>query len=146
MTDASLTGVRARVDVIFLWGLALFLIAGLVQIFLAGLGIFEFKGGKLADASSFDAHRGLGFAMGGVALLLLILALVARVSTPTIVLSAVLAILSAVMQSILAAAGENTAFFGGLHALDGLLILGIAGYLHGAARGRHANPRPRVDS
>jgi hypothetical protein len=140
MTDASLTRVRARVDVVFLWGLALFLVAGLVQIFLAGLGIFEFKGGKLADASSFDAHRMLGFAMGGVAVLLVIVAAVARASRRTITLSVVLALLSTLMQSVLAAVGENAAFFGGLHAVDGLLILGIAGYLHGAARRRHMDP------
>jgi hypothetical protein len=39
-----------------------------------------------------------------------------------------------VAQSILADLGEDTAFFGGLHAIDGLAILGIAGYLHAAAR------------
>jgi hypothetical protein len=82
----------------------------------------------------------LGFAMGGVAVLLVIVAAMARASRRTITLSVVLALLSTLMQSVLAGAGENAAFFGGLHAVDGLLILGIAGYLHGAARRRHMGP------
>jgi hypothetical protein len=133
----SLSGVRAAADVVFMWGWLLFLVAGLVQIFLAGMGVFDLNGQKLADASSLDPHRALGFAMGGLSLLLLILALVARASGRTIAVSVVVALLANLGQSILASAGENTAFFGGLHALDGLAILGLAGYLFGEARRRH---------
>jgi hypothetical protein len=72
--------------------------------------------------------------MSGLSLIILILALIARRSVSSMVLSVVLVLLSAVAQSALAGLGEDAAFFGGLHALDGLAILGIAGYLHGAAR------------
>jgi Zn-dependent protease with chaperone function len=41
----------------------------------------------------------------------------------------VLVLLTALMQSLLAGLGEDHAAYGALHALDGLLILGIAGYL-----------------
>jgi 4-hydroxybenzoate polyprenyltransferase len=133
----SLSGVRAVADQAFMWGWLLFLVAGLVQIFLAGMGVFDLNGDKLADASSLDPHRALGFALGGLSLILLILSLVARVNTQTMVVSFVVALLANLVQSILADAGENTAFFGGLHALDGLAILGLAGYLFGEARRRH---------
>ena len=109
--------------------LALFLLAGAVQIFLAGLGTW---------GGGFDAHRILGFTMAGIAVVVLVLALVTRAGTRDVVLSVVLVLLAGGAQSLLAEAGGDGAFWGGLHALDGLAILGIAGFLHGAAirRGR----------
>ena len=109
--------------------LALFLLAGAVQIFLAGFGVW---GGH------FDAHRILGFTMAGIAVVVLVLALVSRAGTRDVVLAVVLVLLAGGAQSLLAEAGGSGAFWGGLHALDGLAILGIAGFLHGAAirRGR----------
>jgi hypothetical protein len=41
----------------------------------------------------------------------------------------VLVLLTSLVQSLLAGLGKDHAAYGGLHALDGLLILGIAGYL-----------------
>ena len=134
-----LSGARAAADQVFMWGWLVFLLAGLVQIFLAGMGVFNLDGEKLADASSLDPHRTLGFAMGGLSILLLVVALIARVDAKTIGVSLLVAVLAFVMQSVLAAAGEDTAFFGGLHALDGLLILGLGGFLFGAARRRHSS-------
>ncbi len=136
MSHVALSGTRARVDQVFMWGLVVFLVAGVVQIFLAGAGVFGIDGRHLEDATSFDAHRVLGFVMGAGAIVLLVLALVARVNGRTITVTLVLALLSAVAQSLLSAAGDSTAFFGGLHALDGLLILGLAGYLHAEASRR----------
>jgi hypothetical protein len=136
----SLSGARAAADQVFMWGWLVFLLAGLVQIFLAGMGVFNLNGEKLTDASSLDPHRMLGFAMGGLSILLLIVALIARVDAKTIGVSVLVAVLAFVMQSILAAAGEDTSFFGGLHALDGLLILGLGGFLFGQARRRHSDP------
>jgi Family of unknown function (DUF6220) len=118
---------------IYRWALTLFLVAGAVQIFLAGFGAFS---------GGFDAHRGLGFGMAGLAVVILVLALVARVGTRDVVLAVVLVLLAGAVQSLLAGLGEDGAFWGGLHALDGLAILGIAGFLQGAAirRVRAATP------
>ena len=44
--------------------------------------------------------------------------------------SAVLVVLTSLMQSLLAGLADDHAIYGGLHAFDGLLILGIAGYLY----------------
>jgi hypothetical protein len=109
--------------------LALFLLAGAAQIFLAGFGVW---------GHDFTAHRILGFTMAGLAVVVLVLALVTRAGTRDVVLALVLVLLAGGAQSLLAEAGGDGAFWGGLHALDGLAILGIAGFLHGAAirRGR----------
>lgn len=106
--------------------LGLYLLLGLVQIFLAGLGVFSFFGG---EGPGFDPHRTLGFFMAPVALVIVILAVVARVGGRAIGLAVVLLVLVGVGQSLFAALGEDAAFWGGVHALSGLSTLGIAGYL-----------------
>jgi len=113
------------------WMLLIFLLAGVTQIFLAGLGVFRLQGHGLVAGgdTAFAPHRALGFTMGGIALLILVLAAIARPGARAIALSAVLVLLTSLMQSLLAGLGGNHAIYGGLHALDGLLILGIAGYL-----------------
>ena len=137
-TATTLTGLRRGAFIGYRWLLLAFLLLGLVQIFLAGLGIFDLHGQELGapGETAFDPHRTLGFAMGGVALIILVLALIARPDVRTVILAAVLFLLAFLLQSILAALGEDTPFFGGLHALDGIVILGIAGFLQGSSRRR----------
>jgi hypothetical protein len=67
--------------------------------------------------------------MAGIALLILLLAVIARLGARAIAGSAVLVLLTSLVQSLLAGLGEDHAAYGALHALDGLLILGIAGCL-----------------
>ncbi len=136
----QLSGARDVADKLFAGGLLLFLVAGLVQIFLAGAGVFDINGQKVEDATSFDPHRTLGFAMGGLAVALVVLALVAGAGVRTIVVTLVVALLANVVQSLLAVWGEDSAVLGGLHALDGLASLGLAGFLFGEARERAASP------
>ena len=104
--------------------LSLFLLAGAVQIFLAGFGVW---------GHDFTGHKILGFTMAGIAVVVLVLALVSRAGRRDVVLALVLVLLTGGAQSLLADAGGSGAFWGGLHALDGLAILGIAGFLQGAA-------------
>jgi uncharacterized protein DUF6220 len=134
------TALRRRALLGYQWVLLFFLLLGLVQIFLAGWGVFSLHGEEVGapGETAFNSHRSLGFAMGGVALIILILALVARRSTRSMVLSAVMFLLAFLAQSLLAGLGGDNAFFGGLHALDGLAILGIAGYLYGSSRRRES--------
>jgi hypothetical protein len=74
--------------------------------------------------------------MAGIALLILVLAVIVRPGAREIILSAVLVLLTSLMQSLLAGLADSHAIYGGLHALDGLLILGIAGYLYVRSRRR----------
>jgi len=130
------SALRRGADAGYRWLLLLFLVAGVVQIFLAGLGVFHLHAYGLDDPAgdaALDPHRTLGFTMGVIALLILVLALVARPGARQVVLAAVLVLQTAVLQSLLAGLGDDSPVWGGLHALDGLLALGVAGYLYGVA-------------
>jgi hypothetical protein len=98
---SDLTGARRGALLACRWLLLAFLPAG-AQIFLAGFGVFSVTGHGASADSAFSAHRRLGLAMAGAAVIILIFALIARC--------------------------------GGLHALDGLLTLDIAGFLYASAR------------
>jgi multisubunit Na+/H+ antiporter MnhG subunit len=118
------------------WLLAAFLVLGAAQIFLAGLGVFRLNDLQASSQTAFAPHRAVGFAMGGVALLILIAALAARCGARTVSLAAVLAVLTNLVQSLLAGLADSTAVYGGLHALDGLAIVGLAALLYTSARRR----------
>jgi hypothetical protein len=114
----------------------LFLALGFIQIFLAGLGVFSLDGEQLgsADESAFDPHRFVAMVMTAVAALVVLAAAVARPGRRIVITSVVLFLLVFVVQGVLAAAGEDTALFGGLHALVGIGTLGVAGHLSGQQR------------
>ena len=119
------------------WVLLAFLLAGCAQIFLAGLGVFSFGDHDVAGGTSaFDAHRTLGFTLAGAAVVIFLLALAARPGVLPVVLSGLLVVQTALLQSLLAGLADNTALYGGLHALDGLVVLGIAGFLYATSRRR----------
>jgi hypothetical protein len=122
----QLSGPRRYAFTGYRWLLLAFLLAGCAQIFLAGLGVFSFGDHDVAGGTSaFDAHRVLGFGLGGAAVIIFVLALIARPGVLPVVLSGVLVVQTTLLQSLLAGLADNTALYGGLHALDGLLVLGI---------------------
>ncbi|HEY1641677.1 MAG TPA: hypothetical protein VGG35_13375 [Streptosporangiaceae bacterium] len=116
------------------WLLLAFLLGCAAQIFLAGLGVFSFGDQDAAGGTSaFNAHMTLGFALAGVAVILLILALIGRPGVLAMSLAGVLVIQTCLLQSLLDSLADGTAAFGGLHALDGLLIVANAGVLYALA-------------
>jgi predicted anti-sigma-YlaC factor YlaD len=126
------------------WLLILFLVAGTVQIFLAGLGVFHLHAYGLdatAGDSALTPHRTLGFIMAGIALLIGVLAPLARAGRQAIALAVLLVVATSFVQSLLAGLADDHAVYGGLHALDGLLIIAIAAYLLYRARARQADAR-----
>jgi heme A synthase len=130
------------------WLLLLFLVAGVVQIFLAGFGVFHLHAYGLdapAGDSALDPHRMLGSIMGGIAVLILVLAIVARPGGRAITWAIVLIVQTNVLQGLLAAFGDDSAVWGGLHALDGFLAIAVAAYMYGKAigltRGDHARAK-----
>ena len=140
VTAAPVTGLRRGAFLGFRWVLLTFLLAGVAQIFLAGLGAFRLQDQGLAAAgdSAFAPHRALGFSMGVIALVILVLAVIARPGARAVAGSAVLVLLTSLMQSLLAGFAEDHVVFGALHALDGLLILSIAAYLYFWSRQRES--------
>jgi len=134
--QAARPGTR-RAATAYRWALLVFLLAVAVQIFLAGLGVFSFGNGDRAGGDhAFSAHQGLGFAIGGAAILILVLAIVARAGKLAVWLAVALVVQTDLLQSLLDGLGGDSAVFGGLHALDGLLIAASAGVQYVLVRRR----------
>ncbi len=125
---APRTGPRGGALAVYRWSLAVFLAAGVVQIFLAGLGAFKLLHG--AGDPALDPHRTLGFIMAGMAIVILILTLIARPGARAVVGAVLLVLMTSVLQSLLAGLADNHVIFGALHATDGLFILAIPAYLY----------------
>jgi len=141
VASSDLTGWRRGVDRAFVYLVTLFFVGVLVQVFLAGVGVFGDHSLKVQNASSLDPHRALGDILGAFSVILLLLAALARATRSTWIGALVLAVLAAAAQSGLAAGGENNKWVGGLHALDGIIILLLAGWLTGMAHRREAARR-----
>jgi Family of unknown function (DUF6220) len=134
-------GVRRAVDVAYGYLAPFFVLGVLAQVFLAGIGIFGINSAKVANATSFDPHRAWRTVLMVLSLILLILALIAWASRATMIWTFVLALLVIVAQSALAAAGENSKWIGGLHALDGMVILLLSLWLAITAKRRRTAAR-----
>jgi hypothetical protein len=137
--------VRNGARVVLRYLVALYVIAIIVQIFLAGEGIFGIKAGpKLDDQKTLDAHRGLGFILADFgAVLLLIVAVLAwhtdkRVRKVSIALPFLLFI-----QGILGGAGR---WGGAFHPLLAFLILALFGWLARTLWRRPATQAAATDS
>ena len=122
---------------------AILFAALVVQVFLAGLGIFGVvseaaEGGATIDQDTiedeFTAHAILGtFLILGMILLFLV-SLAARLGRNRVLWTLALPVLG-ILQMILAWIGEESAFIGALHPVNALVLLGLTGYLaHGAWR------------
>ena len=133
----EVSGARAAADTVFAYLAALLVLGIVVQFFLAGLGVFGIAGhADLDKVKALDPHRALGHILSGVALLMFIAALVARTGKAKIWGSIVIALLVELVQASTAGAGSDHHWLGGLHALDGLVILGLAGWMHRVSRNR----------
>lgn len=124
VTKTSLVGWRQSLDRVYAWLMAAFVVAVLLQVFLAGVGAFgDHTASGVAKASSFDPHRALGSALGFVAVLLFLVAVAVRASKSTVIVAFLLGVATLVAQPALAGAGDNHKWAGGFHAFDGMLIL-----------------------
>ena len=118
--------------------IALIAIACVVQIFLAGRGVFGIHGSaSLDDQSSLNAHRDLGEIIGIGAIIVLILALIMW-DKRLILWTFVLALLAEFVQH--ATALPKHPWVAGLHPVSGVAILGISAWLaHSAWAGKRAD-------
>jgi mercuric ion transport protein len=103
----------ARTGVAILAGLFAALI--LVQVFLAGLGVFD-------DPSAFITHRDFGYTIGLLILPILILALVGRGPRVVVGLAILLAI-QMTLQSVFVAMRADNPQVAALHPVNGVLML-----------------------
>ena len=130
-----MSGLQRGAFSLYRYLIALFVAACVVQIYLAGRGVFGVHGGKkLDDQSSLDPHRALGEMIGLAAIVMFVCALVVWRNRRLIGETFALAFMAEVLQHALAL--PKHPWVAGLHAVDGLAILGLAGMLaHRAWRG-----------
>jgi hypothetical protein len=95
----------------------LFVACAIIQVFLAGLGVFD-------DPSSFITHRNFGYMFGWLTLVLLVVALVGRMSRRFVGLAVLLLVLFA-LQSLFVALRADLPMIAALHPLNGVAILGV---------------------
>ena len=94
---------------------ALFVACCLVQVFLAGLGVFD-------DPASFVTHREFGYLLGWFTLAMLVLAIIGRERRLIVGLS-VLVLVQFAFQSIFVALRETNPQIAALHPVNGFLIV-----------------------
>jgi hypothetical protein len=97
---------------------SLFVAALVVQVFLAGMGVF--KGG-----SSFATHRDVGYLLSLFPILLLVIGLIARLGRRLAILAIVEFVLF-MLQSVFVAMRASAPEVAALHPVNGFLILLLA--------------------
>jgi hypothetical protein len=105
----------------------LFVACVVVQIFLAGLGVFG------VPAGDFSTHRSWGYTFGFLILVLVVLSLLGRLSRREIGLSLLLIVMFA-LQSVLVGLKVDYPSIAALHPLNGFGILLVAIYMAIGAR------------
>jgi len=117
---------------------ATWLFAGcvVIQVFLAGLGVFD-------DPGSFVTHREFGYTFGWLTLVVLVLALVGRMGRRVVGGSLLLLVLFA-LQSVFVALREDMPTIAALHPVNGMAILLLAITLARASRAVRSAARPEA--
>jgi hypothetical protein len=145
-----MSGVRRVARSVLKWFSAVYVIAIIVQVFLAGEGIFGLnniehsdrcdKAGAhcVADSKTLDPHRALGFflTLPG-ALLFLIVALLAWYPDKRVRIVSIVAPILTFVQMILPGLGR---WGGAFHPLNAILVLALFGWL--THRLWHQQPEP----
>jgi hypothetical protein len=98
----------------------LFVACAVIQVFLAGLGVFD-------DPNAFITHRNFGYLFGWLTLVLLVIALVGRMPRRYVGLAVLILVLFS-LQSVFVALRQDMPAVAALHPLNGFLILGVATY------------------
>ena len=109
--------VRSAARSAFPFVAGLFAVGAIIQVFLAGLGVFD-------DASAFITHRDFGYMLSLLPIVMAVLALVGGLPRRFAGLSALLFVLF-ILQSVFVAMRDSTPAIAALHPLNGFLILGL---------------------
>lgn len=116
---------RSIARTIYLAATWLLVVGAVVQIFLAGLGVFD-------DPSAFITHRDFGFMLELLPIVMMVAAIVARMGRMYIG-GAVLLFVQFMLQSVLVALRTDLPAVAALHPLNGVLMLLVALILGRAA-------------
>jgi hypothetical protein len=127
---------RNGVTTAYHWLALLIAVGVIVQVFLAGLGVF--------GAESFNAHESFGWMLHTAAILLFILALIGPRTRAAIGMSFGLLVLMTV-QIMLVGARDDTPWVAAFHPVLALFVLGLAFHIGMPALSRRRGasaPRP----
>ena len=135
-----MAGVRRGAVSVMKWFAAVYVVAIIIQIYLAGEGIFGLNNIKnsddcdkaaahcIANSKTLDAHRALGFFLTFPgAILFLIVALLAWHSNKRVRIVSIVVPILTFVQMILPALGR---WGGAFHPLNAILVLGMFGWLY----------------
>ena len=109
--------VRTAARAAFPFVAGLFAVCAIIQVFLAGLGVFD-------DPATFATHRDFGYAFSLLPIVLLVLALIGGMPRRYAGLSALLFLLF-LLQSVFVQLRESMPAVAALHPLNGFLILAL---------------------
>jgi len=112
-----MTSVARIIHLVAIW---LFVACCFVQVFLAGLGVFQ-------DPAQFEAHRNFGYTFGLLVFVILIAAIIGRLGRVQVGLAALL-VVQFILQSVFVAMRESTPSVAALHPVNGFLIILVAIY------------------
>ena len=127
--------VRSAARSAFPFVAGLFTACAVIQVFLAGLGVFD-------DESAFITHGNFGYLFSWLTIVMVVLALVGRMPRRYAGLSALLFGLF-ILQSVFVAMRESMPAVAALHPLNGFLILAVGAlttYWSWQARGTSTDP------
>ena len=138
-----MSGMRRGATLVLTWFSGLFAVLIVVQVYLAGEGIFGLSNIKhdcskstshcVANSTTLNAHRGLGFLLiGPVAIVFLIVALLAWHRVKAVRLVSIAAPILTFLQVIIVHLGRWAA---ALHPINAILVLGLFGWLFFRLRG-----------
>jgi mercuric ion transport protein len=113
-----MSGVVGPARVAFVIVAWLFAACTVVQVYLAGLGVFQ-------SPAAFLTHRDFGYLFGLLTLVLIVLAVLGRMPRTLIGASVFLLVLFA-LQSVFVVLRTDLPFVAALHPLNGFVILGVA--------------------
>lgn len=109
--------VRSAARSAFPFVAGLFAVCAIIQVFLAGLGVFD-------DPATFETHRDFGYTIELLPIVMLVLALVGGMPRRYAGLSALLFGLF-ILQSVFVQLRESMPAVAALHPLNGFLILAL---------------------
>ncbi len=142
-----MSGVRSGARSTLKWFSPVYVVLIIVQVFLAGEGVFRLRTVYDSDtcktaicggSTTLDPHRFLGFVLTEpLAVLFLITALLAWYPDTRVRIVSIVAPILTFVQLVLAGIGK---WVGGLHVLNAVLILGMYGWL--TFRLRQEEPAP----